>query len=96
MIRGKHSLAGLIHHCDRGSIYAADKYQGKLWGFGIKASMSVKGNCHDNASMESFYGCYKCSFVRGRIFENETELRANVFENIKIFYNRFRNPVSKA
>ena len=94
LIRGKQSLAGLIHHSDRGSTYAADKYEGLLWKFGIKASMSAKGNCYDNASMESFYGRYKCSSVRDRIFKNETELRANVFEYIEIFYNRFRKHAS--
>ena len=52
--------------------------------------MSAKGNCYDNAAMESFYGRYKSSSVRGHVFADETELRANVFEYIEVFYNRFR------
>lgn len=52
--------------------------------------MSAKGNCYDNAAMESFYGRYKSSSVRGHIFADENELRTNVFEYIEVFYNRFR------
>ena len=56
----------------------------------MKSSMSAKGNCYDNAAMESFYGRYKDSSVRGPIFADESELRSNVFEYIEVFYNRFR------
>jgi len=81
---------GLIHHSDRGSTYACDSYQRLLSRYRMKPSMSAKGNCYDNASMESFYGRYKTSSVRDYVFENECELRANVFEYIEMFYNRFR------
>ncbi len=81
---------GAIHHSDRGSTYASYKYQGLLRSFSMKASMSAKGNCYDNAAMESFYGRYKSSSVRGHIFADENELRTNVFEYIEVFYNRFR------
>lgn len=81
---------GTIHHSDRGSTYASHNYQRLLRSFSMKASMSAKGNCYDNAAMESFYGRYKSSSVRGHIFADETELRANVFEYIEVFYNRFR------
>ena len=53
-------------------------------------SLSGKGNCYDNAAMESFQGRYKTSSVRGYVFADEKELRANVFEYIELFYNRFR------
>lgn len=81
---------GTIHHSDRGSTYASHKYQGLLHSFSMKASMSAKGNCYDNAAMESFYGRYKSSSVRGHVFVDENELRTNVFEYIEVFYNRYR------
>ena len=52
--------------------------------------MSAKGNCYDNAAMESFYGRFKCSSIRKRIFSNAAELRGHVFDYIEVFYNRFR------
>ena len=94
LLRGKESLSGLIHHSDRGSTYAAHKYEQLLRKFGITASMSAKGNCYDHASMESFYGRYKRASVRDRVFAGETEARANAFEYIEIFYNRFRKHAS--
>ena len=81
---------GIIHHSDRGSTYASNKYRELLGLFSVKSSMSAKGNCYDNAAMESFYGRYKSSSVREHIFTDENELRANVFEYIEVFYNRFR------
>jgi len=80
----------IIHHSDRGSTYASDQYQGLLMEKKMKSSMSAKGNCYDNAAMESFYGRYKTSTVRDHIFKNEDEVRANVFEYIEVFYNRYR------
>lgn len=81
---------GLIQHSDRGSTYASFEYQRLLECYKIKQSMSAKGNCYDNAAMESFYGRYKTSSVRDYVFGNDEELRSNVFEYIELFYNRFR------
>lgn len=81
---------GIIHHSDRGSTYASHEYQRLLTSLAMKPSMSAKGNCYDNAAMESFYGRYKSSSVRDHVFADENELRANVFEYIEVFYNRFR------
>ncbi len=81
---------GIIHHSDRGSTYASYEYQNLLETYGMKSSMSAKGNCYDNAAMESFYGRYKSSSVRDLVFVDESELRANAFEYIELFYNRFR------
>ena len=94
LTRGKRSLRGLIHHSDRGSTYAGHAYGRLLGKFGIRASMSAKGHCYDNASMESFYGRYKSSSIRNRVFEGESAARANAFEYIEIFYNRFRKHAS--
>ena len=82
--------AGIVHHSDRGSTYASDCYQRLLAKLKMSPSMSRRGNCYDNAAMESFYGRYKTSSVRDLIFADETALRANVFDYIEIFYNRFR------
>jgi transposase InsO family protein len=52
--------------------------------------MSATGNCYDNAAMESFFGRFKVSAVKDRVFQNENEARDAVFEYIEVFYNRFR------
>ena len=90
LTRGGEIPEGLIHHSDRGSTYASYDYTGMLGSLGIEQSMSAKGNCYDNAAQESFYGRYKTSSVRGRIFASEQEARSNAFEYIEVFYNRFR------
>lgn len=82
--------AGIVHHSDRGSTYASDRYQRLLAQFKMNPSMSRQGNCYDNAAMESFYGRYKTSSVRDHVFADEAALRANVFDYIEVFYNRFR------
>jgi len=55
-VAGKRPVKGLVHHSDRGSQYCATDYGEMLKQFGMKASMSGKGNCYDNAPMESFLG----------------------------------------
>ena len=88
--RGGEIPKGLIHHSDRGSTYASHTYQQLLGRHSMKSSMSAKGNCYDNAAMESFYGRYKTSSVRKHVFAGEDEVRTNAFEYIERFYNRFR------
>ncbi len=94
LTRGGKLNPGLIHHSDRGSTYASCEYQKLLAHFSIRQSMSAKGHCYDNAAMESFYGRYKASSVRGYVFDNDEELRGHVFEYIEVFYNRFRKHAS--
>ena len=81
---------GIIHHSDRGSTYAANKYRLLLTKLGMLSSMSAKGNCYDNAAMESFYGRFKVSSIGNEVFADEDELKAVVFEYIEPYYNRFR------
>ena len=81
---------GIMHHSDRGSTYASDRYQRLLARWRMNPSMSAKGNCYDNAAIESFFGRYKTSSVRDHVFADEAELRANAFDYIEVFYNRFR------
>jgi putative transposase len=89
MTRGT-SVGGIIHHSDRGSTYASYAYQNYLFALDMRSSMSAKGNCYDNAAMESFYGRFKTGSVRNRVFSDETDLRRHVFHYIEVFYNRFR------
>lgn len=81
---------GIVHHSDRGSTYACGKYMKLLDSLGMLSSMSAKGNCYDNAAMESFFGRFKVSSVGNRVFESEDEVRATVFEYVEPYYNRFR------
>ena len=89
MTRGGKIHPGLIHHSDRGSTYASDKYASLLSKYKMRQSMSAKGNCYDNAAMESFYGRYKtCSHLP--VFSRVEHARTHAFEYIEVFYNRFR------
>ena len=80
--------SGLIHHSDRGSQYASKAYQQTLRSNGIITSMSRKGNCYDNAVVESFFATLKteCCFEHG-VFENRATAKRNIFEYIETFYN---------
>ena len=81
---------GLIHHSDRGVQYAAEPYRQVLERHGIEQSMSRRGNCLDNAPMESFFASLKKEHVHHARFRTRAEARAAVFEYIEIFYNRQR------
>jgi transposase InsO family protein len=88
--------AGLIHHSDRGSQYASAAFQSVLSAHAMVCSMSRKGDCYDNAVMESFFGTLKCELVsfagsagRGS-FATRAEARQAIFEWIEVFYNRQR------
>lgn len=86
----KRSVKGLIHHSDRGSQYCAHEYRKILEQFGMKASMSRKGNCFDNAPMESFWGTLKQELVHHRHYRTRQEAIQDITEYIEIFYNRQR------
>ena len=82
--------ANLLAHSDRGSQYASEHYQGLLAQHGITCSMSGKGDCWDNAPMESFFATLKKELIHGVDFATRAEARAAVFEYIEVFYNRQR------
>ena len=86
----KRPAPGLIHHSDRGSPYCARDYRNLLEQFGMKASMSRRGNCYDNAPMESFWGTLKNELVHHRRYETRAQAIAEITEYIDIFYNRQR------
>ena len=81
---------GLIHHTDRGSQYCAHAYQNLVSQFGMQASMSRRGNCFDNAPIESFWGTLKSELVYHRRFATRQQAQQEITEYIEIFYNRQR------
>ena len=81
---------GLIAHSDRGSQYAAGDYQAALELHGFLCSMSRKGNCYDNAAMESFFHSLKVEQVHDRRYRTREEARADIFEYIETYYNPIR------
>jgi transposase InsO family protein len=82
--------AGLVHHSDRGSQYAAGDYRDILAGATITQSMSRKGNCWDNAPMESFFGTLKTELVHQREYPDRNAARRDLFGYIEGYYNRRR------
>jgi transposase InsO family protein len=81
---------GLILHSDRGVQYASEPYRAVLERHGIEQSMSRRGNCLDNAPMESFFASLKKEHVHQARFRTREEAKAAVFDYIEIFYNRQR------
>jgi transposase InsO family protein len=81
---------GLLHHSDRGSQYASDDYQALLTYHHFQVSMSRKGNCYDNAPMESFFATLKTELIHHCHYHTKTEAKPAVFEYIEVFYNRLR------
>ncbi len=88
-----HRLKGssdLIAHSDRGSQYASEHYQRRLSEERIKCSMSRRGNCWDNAPMESFFASLKKELVHHEDYATREQAKASIFEYIEAFYNRVR------
>jgi transposase InsO family protein len=81
---------GLVAHSDRGGRYASEHYQRLLAGREITCSMGRRGNCWDDAPMESFFASLKKELTRGESFATRAEARAGLFEYIEVFYNRLR------
>ena len=80
----------VMHHSDRGVQYACDDYRELLRAHGLEVSMSRKGNCWDNAAMESFFGTLKQELVHRETYATRDEARRSLFEYIEVFYNRRR------
>jgi putative transposase len=89
-LAAKRPAAGLIHHSDRGSQYCAQEFTLVLDRFGMRASMSRKGNCYDNAPMESFWGVLKNEQTHHCRYATRQEAIQDITEYIEIFYNRQR------
>jgi len=89
-ISQRHPEPGLIHHSDRGSQYACDDYQATLETQRMIPSMSRKGDCWDNAPMESFYSTLKCELTHLWKRQPREQARREVFDYLEVFYNRQR------
>jgi transposase InsO family protein len=83
-------VPGLIHHSDRGSQYAGGDYRKLIKKAGLTQSMSRKGECLDNAPMESFFASLKKELVHRQRFRTRAQAKAAIFEYIEVFYNRQR------
>ncbi len=84
------SSSALVAHSDRGSQYASEHYQRRLREERITCSMSRRGNCWDNAAMESFFASLKKELVHDEDYATRAEAKASIFEYIEAFYNRVR------
>lgn len=88
-IQDRRPTGATLFHSDRGSQYASDDFRAALAANGMRQSMSGKGECWDNAVVESFFGILK-SELGDPIWETRTAARAAVFDYIEIWYNRQR------
>lgn len=77
----RHPEAGLLHHSDRGSQYTSGSYQGVLAQMGIQVSMSGKGDCYDNAAMESFFSSLKGEWTDWHTYQTRQEAQMSIFES---------------
>lgn len=82
--------AGLIVHSDRGSQYASSDFRAKLAAYQLCQSMSRRGNCYDNAPMESFFSSLKGEYLEHLRFDTHAQARTAVFTYVEAFYNRVR------
>jgi putative transposase len=82
--------AGLLHHTDRGSTYTSESYQALLQQEGMRASMSRRADCYDNAAMESFFHSFKGECVDHQSFQTRAQARSATFDYLETFYNRTR------
>ena len=89
-VRGRRPGPGLLHHSDRGSQYASLDYQGLLADWGMVCSMSRRGNCWDNAPVESFFASLKREWVPAQSYRSRAQAQSDLFEYLEIWYNRRR------
>jgi putative transposase len=89
-IRNRRPAPGLIHHSDRGQLYLATAYRELLKAHGMVQSMSRKGDCYDNAVVESFFSNLKNELTWHRSFTTRDEARSAIFDYVELFYNRER------
>ncbi len=89
-IEQRQPTAGLIHHSDQGLQYCTNQYVELLKRHGIMRSMSRKGNCYDNAVVESLFSSLKNELVHHQDYHTRQEARSDIFDYIELFYNRRR------
>jgi len=89
-LRQRQPTEPLLHHSDRGSQYTSRAYQALLAAHGIASSMSGRGNCYDNAPVESFFGTLKTELVNHAFYRTRQEAMTDIFFYLEGFYNRSR------
>ena len=89
-LRRRRPGRGLAHHSDRGVQYACGQYRDLLRSQGIECSMSRRGDCYDNAAVESFFKTLKAELVYHEHYATREQARRSVFEYVEVFYNRRR------
>jgi putative transposase len=89
-IRQRQPEPGLIHHSDRGQLYLASAYRELLKAHGMIQSMSKKGDCYDNAVVESFFSTLKNELTWHHSFQTRDEAKSAIFDYVALFYNRSR------
>jgi len=87
---GKRPSPGLLHHSDQGVQYTSADYREQLERYQMQASMSRKGNCYDNACIESFHSLLKKELIYCKKFHTREQARQEIFEYIELFYSRKR------
>ena len=80
----------VIVHSDQGSQYSSYEWQDFLKAHNLDASMSRRGNCHDNAVAESFFHTLKTELVYHKVYETKAKANQSIFEYIEVYYNRQR------
>ena len=80
----------MIFHSDRGSPYASHDFQKVLWKNGIGSSMCRKGDCWDNAVVESFFSTLKTELIYHNKYKNRKQARQDIFQYIAVYYCRIR------
>jgi putative transposase len=90
MAINRRGMGPAILHSDRGSTYSASEYRAILVDHGIIQSMSRKGDCWDNAPMESFFHTLKTELVMHCDYKTRDQAKASLFEYMEVFYNRQR------
>jgi putative transposase len=89
-VMGRRPPRDLLLHSDRGVQYCAGAFRRYLCHYGIRQSMSRKGDCWDNACAETFFASLKTELIGDRIFVTREQARREIFEYIEVFYNRRR------
>ena len=89
-VTGRRPAAGLLVHSDRGCQYTSAEYRAAAAGHGVTLSFSRKGNCWDNAPMESFFASLKKDLVYRESFATRSIAERSIFEYVEVFYNRVR------
>ena len=89
-LTNRQPTTGVLHHSDRGSQYASRAYQCHLAESGLVCSMSRKGDCWDNAPVESFFATLKKELIHQRNYASREQAQLEVFEFIEVYYNRQR------